>query len=123
MHTYEGHYELWRIWDDAAISTDQQIMDKGQFVRHNLGSYLEDKGRFVQWTFIIKWGWLDSQNPRIQVFKDGAQLLDIKGPNTTNDIKGVKMQIGISKWDWSQGANDTSILTRRVVYYDSVSVK
>ncbi len=123
LHTYKGHYELWRIWDDAKMSTDEQIMDKGNFVRHDLGSYVDDKGRFVQWTFKVKWGWLDSQNPRIQVYKDGELILDVEGPNTTNDEEGTVLKLGIYKWDWAQGKDNTSILSNRVIYYDNVSVK
>jgi len=122
LHTYKGEYYLSRSWDDAAITSDDQMDEKGNHAKHDLGSYLEDKGRWVQWSFKIKWGWLDSHNPRIQVFKDGEQIIDIIGPNTTNDQNATYMKLGIYKWDWTQGKRDTSIVSQRVIYFDNVSV-
>lgn len=123
LHTHSGEYRLWRAWDDAAVTSEKQMEAKGNLAIHNLGSYESDKGRWVRWTFIIRWGWLDEQNPRIQVFKDGLRILTIEGPNATNDQHGVEMNLGLTKWDWNQGENDTSIVSKRVVYYDDVSIR
>lgn len=124
LHTYKDHYELWRCWDDAEFSTDEQIMAKGNFVRYNLGYFSGDKGKFVTWKFHIKWGWLVSQHPFIEVYKNNIKILDLKdAPNAMNDKNGVYQKLGIYKWNWAQpGLENTSILTRRVIYYDNVIV-
>ena len=94
----------------------------GAFI-FDLGSYETDKGKFITWTFHVKWGWLESQNPITEIYKDGIKVLDLNGqPNTSNDQVGVFMKLGITKWNWAQ-TGDKSLLTRRVVYYDSVSIK
>jgi hypothetical protein len=122
LRTFNGRYVLERCWDDAAITTSAQMTAKGFRAKHDLGSYTADKGKFVNWSFKVKWGWLASQNPKIEVFKDGIKIITIDGPNTTNDKKGNVMKLGIYKWDWAQ-TNDTSILSTRVIYYDNVSIQ
>ncbi|WP_368294256.1 polysaccharide lyase [Dehalobacter sp. TBBPA1] len=120
-----GHYILESNWDPSPMSTDEQIDNNGTRARYDLGSYIEDKGKWVTWTFHIKWGWLESQNPILEVYKNGEKILDLNGlPNTMNDKVGTVMKLGVYKWDWAQsGSNNKSILSKRVVYYSNVSVE
>lgn len=120
LHTENGRYILRRVWDDAPMSTSESMRAKGFNAQHDLGSYAGDKGRFVNWRFNIKWGWLASHNPRIEVYKDGVNVLNVDGPNTTNDQKGNYFKVGVYKWDWKD--NSRSILSSRVVYYDNIVV-
>lgn len=118
----DGHYYLWRIWDSDPLTTDQKIDSEGKKEVIDLGSYLDDKGKWTDWTFHVKWGWLTSQHPIIEVYKNGSKACEIRDkPNTTNDIQGVRMQCGIYKWQWGHPDVDQSILTNRVVYFSSVS--
>lgn len=122
LRTYNGRYILERCWDDAEYSTNESMTEKKFRATYDLGSYIGDKGRFVHWSFKIKWGWLDSHAPKIEVFKDGAKILVIDGPNTTNDENGVVMKLGVYKWDWNQRRN-RSILDKRVIYYDRILIE
>lgn len=122
LRTFKGRYVLERCWDDAAITTDSQMTSKGNRATYDLGSYTADKGKFVNWTFKVKWGWTASQNPKLEIYKDGTKVLDVAGPNTTNDQKGNLLKLGIYKWDWAQ-SNNTSILSTRVIYFDNVSIQ
>jgi len=119
-----GHYTLMRIWDDNPESTTAQLKADGKITYYDLGSYEGDKGKWVKWTFHVKWGWLTSQNPKLEVYKDGVLILNLDGlPNTTNDRKGVNQQFGIYKWEWDgSDSSVTSKLTKRVIYFDDVSV-
>lgn len=120
-----GYYVLVRCWDADPMSSEAKMDAERKKVSYVLGSYLDDKGKWVDWTFHVKWGWLESQNPSIRVYKNGTMVFDLKDePNTTNDEQGVRMKLGIYKWDWGQteGING-SILTNRVIYYDHVSIK
>lgn len=123
LRTFKGRYVLERYWDDAKITTTEQMEAKKYHATYDLGSYESDKGSFVNWSFKIKWGWLASQNPRLEIFKNGTKILDVAGSNTTNDQKGNIWKIGLYKWDWAQGANNTSILSTRVIYYDNASIE
>lgn len=123
LRTYNGRYVLERCWDDEKYSTDDSITRKKYRATYDLGSYVEDKGRFVQWRFKIRWGWLPSHSPVLEVYKDGVEVLNLNGmPNTTNDENGVVMKVGIYKWDWNQ-RYDHSILDRRVIYYDRILIE
>lgn len=119
-----GNYILQREWDEDPISTDEKIESENKLVEYDLGSLEGDKGRWVRWTFHVKWGWLSSQNPILEVYKDGVLIKNLNGlPNTTNDQKGVNQQFGMYKWAWNERDSDAgSILTKRVIYFDDVSV-
>lgn len=118
------HYTLEVTWDPAAISTEQQIDANHTHEQYDLGSYVQDKGKWVNWSVHVRWGWLVSQKPFIEIYKDGKKILDLQNhPNTTNDKKGVYMKLGVYKWDWAQvGERNKSILSKRVIYYNNVSI-
>lgn len=120
----DGHYYLESFWDEDPMSTGQKMAAEGKKAVYDLGSYLNDKGKWVDWTFHVKWGWLDSHQPSIQIYKNGDKILEILDkPNTTNDQKGVYMKLGIYKWDWAQkGSMNYSILKKRIIYYNNVSI-
>jgi len=113
-------YTLEWNWDAGAMSTNSTLKRS----HYDLGSFLPDKGRWVDWKVRVKWGWLSSQNPVVQIYKDGVKIFELAGkPNTTNDQRGVSMKLGIYKWDWAQtGADNGSILSTRVIYYNNVSI-
>lgn len=123
LSTKAGHYYISSYWDDDAVTSTQQMQAKSNYSRHDLGSYENDLGRWVHWTFHVKWGWLPSQDPILKVYKNGRKVLDRTGlPNTTNDQSGVYMKIGLYKWDWAEDRHISSIDTR-VIYYDNVQVQ
>lgn len=89
----------------------------------DLGSYENDKGKWVDWVFHVRWGWLKEQSPITEVYKNGVLVFERNGyPNAMNDAKGVFPKLGIYKWAWKD-LNNTSILTKRVIYYDDYFVK
>ena len=112
-----------RFWDAEKISSNKTIKEKGDFASYPLGSYKKDKGKWVDWKFHIKWGFLPSQNPKLEVFKNGLEILNLNGlANTTNDIHGNYLKIGIYKWEWAE-PNTVSVISKRVVYYDDVKIE
>jgi hypothetical protein len=123
LRTFNGRYILERCWDDDPYSTDESMSLKNYRSSYDLGPYIQDKGRFVQWKFRIKWGWFPEQEPILEIFKDGIEVLNLNGlPNTTNDKRGVVMKMGIYKWDWCQ-VHDGSVLDKRVIYYDRLIIE
>lgn len=116
-------YTLEVNWDPSPTQSGQTIAKEDNHAIYDLGSFVSDKGKWVEWTFHIKWGWKASQKPLLEIYKDGVKVLDLKDyPNTTNDKVGIYMKLGIYKWDWGQ-VKDKSILTKRVIYYDNVMVR
>jgi len=119
-----GYYFLQREWDEDPISTDEKLEAEGKIFEYDLGSYEGDKGKWVTWTFHVRWGWLPAHHPLLEVYKDGVLIKNLNGlPNTTNDQRGVNQQFGLYKWDLDSSRYEpVSKLTRRVIYYDDVSV-
>jgi len=118
----DGHYHLYRYWDANPMSTDEELDANGTEAVTDLGSYIDDKGIWVDWNFHVKWGWKASQDPLIEIFKNGKLIQTIKGPNTTNDKVGICQELGISDGQWTVPGNP-SILTDRIIYYDNVSIQ
>ena len=120
--TANGRYYLSRRWDDALITSNERMIAAGKTELLDLGSYQGDKGKWVDWKFHIKWGWLKSQKPLLEVFKNNRRIAEFNGlPNTTHDKMGVYLKLGIFKWDWKEDP-DASRLGTRIIYYDEISV-
>jgi hypothetical protein len=125
LRVKDGHWYIDRYWDDAKMSTDAEIDRKGNRELIDLGSYIEDKGKWVDWRFHIKWGWNKEQKPVFEVYKNGILVCKRNGlPNTMNDEIGVCMKLGIYKWGWILPESENiSITNSRVVYYDCFVVE
>ncbi len=120
LFTRNGHYFISRLWDDSPVSTNDSMMAKGYREYIDLGTY--EPGQWVDWQFHVKWGWLPSQDPILEIYKDGELVVERNGlPNTTNDKSGVYNKIGIYKWGWASGG--TSSCDTRVIYYDNYIVR
>lgn len=76
---------------------------------------------WTSWVFHIRWGWLPSHRPLLEIYKDGKLVYTRPGAsNTTNDQVGVFFKIGIYKSDWAENSN--SVLESRTVYHDAVQI-
>jgi hypothetical protein len=121
----EGRYILFNLWDNDTMSTTAKMDAEGKINYFDLGSFEQDKGHWVNWSFHVKWGWLPQHHTILEVYKNGELVLERNGlPNTTNDGPGVNQQFGIYKWEWSGvDPSCTSKLTKRIIYFDNVSVQ
>jgi len=122
LTSFDGHYHCLLRWDDAAVSTNASMNSKGFYADVDLGDFTADKGQWVDWVMHVKWGWLPEHNPILELYKNGVKIMDRNGmPNTMNDQVGTYMKFGIYKWDWKSNPS-ASVLTKRVIYFDNVSV-
>lgn len=118
-----GEWSVDRLWDEDSISTTAKMFAEKKYAFHNLGSVQGDKGKWTDWEFYVKWGWLPEHNTILEVYKNGVKVLDQKGlPNTTNDRDGVYFKMGIYKWEWGKTPSP-STTSKRIVYYDDVEIK
>jgi hypothetical protein len=120
--TRNGDYVVSQQWDSGRISTTESVQAPSNVNKVNIGSYAGDKGKWVNWVFHVRWGYLDVHEPVCEVFKDGILIYNRKGANTFNDALGTYQKLGIYKWGWKE-VNSQSILTKRVVYYDNFLIK
>lgn len=123
LRTIDDYWRIDRAWDANPLSTSEGMEADGHFEYINLGSYLNDKGKWTDWTFHVKWGWLPEHKTVLEIYKDGELVLERNGlPNTTNDQVGVVQKLGIYKWDWIQPNYGGSSVCKRVVYYYDGSI-
>jgi hypothetical protein len=123
LRTIGGNWRIDRAWDANEISDSEDIVANNQIEHIDIGSYLGDKGKWTDWKFHVKWGWLPQHNTILEVYKNGVLVLNRNGqPNTTNDQVGVYMKLGIYKWDWAQDPDIYSTIDTRVIYYDAVKI-
>jgi hypothetical protein len=116
-------YIIGHSWDENRMSTNAGMSANGTQLNTVVGSYAEDKGKWVDWVFHMRWGWNANQNPITEVYKNGKLVYEKNGvPNITNDFKGVYPKLGIYKWGW-HFPESQSIVTKRVVYYDDYWIK
>jgi len=116
----DGTYSLRCVWDTSRVTSDATNTKVQEYI--DLGSYLEDKGIWVNWVYHMKWGWLSSHNPVFEVYKNGLKVVDRNGmPNTTNDEKAPYFKMGIYKSSWTN-ATTAPAITKSVVYFDNVKV-
>lgn len=115
LATRNGRYSLRINSCVDAVATLENITQNF----FDLGSYVGDKGKWVDWAFHVRWGWLSEHKPLVEVYKNNKRIFRLAIPNTYNDQAGVYQKLGIYKWDWAD-TPENSILTKRVVYYDSV---
>jgi hypothetical protein len=123
-----GYWTINRMWDPAKVTpSDPADYVTAQTEWYEIGrdtgtQYTADCGRWVDWVFHIKWGWLASQNPILEVYKDGELVFERNGqPNTSNDKKGPYFKIGIYKTKWINATTAPSI-NNRVIYHDEVRI-
>ena len=96
------HWRINRLWDANPVSSNDLV--KTNYTREyiDLGPYASDRGKWTNWVFHIKWGWLPEHNAKLEVYKNGTKVVDRNGlPNTTNDVRGPYFKMGIYKWDWN----------------------
>ncbi len=77
------------------------------------------KGQWVNWTFRVKWSYL--QDGIVEVWKDKEKIVHRIGANSYNDEKGVYLKIGIYKPDWKYHPQK-SVVNYRMIYFDDVEV-
>ena len=84
------------------------------------------RGRWVDWVFHVKW--FNNNKGLLQVWKNGRQVVNRKGPNNYLEKTGKApyLKLGIYKWVWKSPKNagkryDASIF-ERTYYYDDVRI-
>lgn len=78
---------------------------------------LED-GAWTDWVFHVDWSW--QSDGRMEVWKNGTQVVDRVGPNTFNDQSGNYLKVGVYHPDYQLDTKPVTPL--KVVYHDEVRV-
>lgn len=118
LRTHNGEWELYRLWSSKKGCDNNMIATDGTTELINLGGYENDKGKWVTWTFHVKWGYEEYHCPFIKLYKNNNLVYENYGANTVNNVIGNYPKFGIYKWVWKNGQGNSDI-TNRVIYFDN----
>jgi hypothetical protein len=88
------------------------------FRRKNWNGAQVRKGQWVDWVIYAKWSY--KSDGVLQIWKDGALIVNHRGPNTYNDTKSQIFKFGIYKSWWQ--AEKPSRRNTLTVYFDEVRI-
>jgi hypothetical protein len=83
------------------------------------GDILADRGKWVDWVFHVLWSTGDAG--RIEVWKNGEQIVRNTGINCVPADTAPYFKFGIYKWPWKTDEPE-SVVTRREVHFDEIRI-
>jgi len=107
----------WRVlkaWDDRWISPD---VPRVQGHRPIASSPIAP-GRWTTWTFHMRWS--PTSDGLVQIWKDGALLLDLPGPIGFNDLVGPYLKAGVYIPGWLENGLEKNVPARSL-YFDELT--
>lgn len=111
IYVYGDRYRVRKRWGPGAERYDNMWR----------GDVLADRGRWVDWVFHVRWS--PGEDGRIEVWRDGEQVVSDNGPNCVGADYAPYFKFGIYKWPWKRSAEDApSAVTRREIYFDEIRV-
>jgi hypothetical protein len=114
LRTNEGKWQLVVLWATDSVNTNKTISGRKIF---DFGKY--NRGQWTDWVFHIKFSY--KEDGILEVWKNGAKIVNRRGPNYFNDKKGPYFKFGIYKWDWME-KKPKSRISKRVLYFDNVKI-
>ena len=106
LQTGNGRWSVLARWATGQPTTNATKHQK----RFDLGPY--KAGEWTDWVFRIRWNWTDEGE--LQVWKDGVEVINRKGPIGYNDAVMPYFKMGIYKPLWKK---KVGVVTKRVVYH------
>jgi hypothetical protein len=78
-----------------------------------------EKNRWNDWVIHVKWSY--GSDGLLEIWKDGAKVVNKNGPNCSNDDLGPYIKIGVYNPFWRERSGATAE-DKRTIHYDSVRV-
>ena len=111
-----GDYYIHTQWSDDKASIGDGSYDQ---ISSNIGSYLDDIGKWVNWKIHVKWAYNDFFEPLLEVYKDGELVFYSKKPNVINAANGPYFKVGIYTFNYVENPS-ACVSEKRVMYVDNV---
>ncbi|MEI8087448.1 MAG: polysaccharide lyase [Paludibacter sp.] len=120
LHITENHYEINRYWDSKHITNWKERDGEDHYT---FGNITDDKEKWTDWVFQIKWSYAKDGDGFMKIWKDGVLIFDKKGPNCSNDDLGPFLRFGLYKWDWRHTEQKKpGNTTHSVIYHDEYRI-
>jgi hypothetical protein len=107
----EGQWVLAVLWDSKQPTRKQNVRSTG----YRLGSH--DTNKWTDWVFRVRWSY--GSDGELQVWKNGKEVVNRKGPIGYNDRKMPYFKMGIYKSAWRSKVGNVK---ERTVYHDEVRI-
>jgi len=111
-----GHWSLFCLWDADPLTSPGDYQIDGSKL-WDLGPWATDE--WTDWVFHIKWSY--SSDGILQVWKNGINVIDYRGPNTYNDNTGPYLKMGVYK-GWGDRNAPIDIVTERTLWHDEIRI-
>jgi hypothetical protein len=111
-----GHWSLFCLWDADRVTSPGVYETDGSKL-WDLGPWATDE--WTDWVFHIKWSY--SSDGIMQVWKNGVQVVNYKGPNTYNDDVGPYLKMGVYK-GWGDRNSPIDVVTERTLWHDEIRI-
>lgn len=112
----------WRIesrWDPARVS--RAFWGQSDRIGEaTLWTAPLDRGRWTDWVFRVKWSY--REDGIVEVWKDGAQIVGHRGPNTFNDWIAPYLKVGVYVPAWSV-PDQADVTTERSIVFDEIRAR
>ena len=115
----ENRWRVWRCWDTRESDPGQswEYTEWYQLMLEMGG----DVGRWTDWVFHIIWDYRNNGDGLLQVWRNGIEVLNVSGGNTSNEIeKGPFTSFGVYKWPWRDETETNS--EWRLLYFDEFRI-
>lgn len=97
LETDSGKWTLHSKWSAEANQGSEGAVTYDGEKWWQLGTH--DLGSWIDWVFHFKWNYTSAG--KMDVWKNGTQVVDYDGPNCYNDTKGPYYKMGMYKSQWS----------------------
>lgn len=111
LRVREREWFLTNRWDERRITPSNESPNA------ELWSGDLDLGRWTEWTVQVRWSY--RADGLLCIWKDGALLVEKRGPNTFDDPGGIYFKLGIYKPPWDLRP-ERSRVDERIVEHDDV---
>ena len=113
LSTNGGKWSLVNRWDAKANTFESGKKVYGGTRKYDFGPY--QTGVWTDWVVHVKWSY--RSDGILEVWKDGKQVVNQKGPNAFNDAKGPYFKMGLYK-GWRDPNRPSDAVSKRILYHD-----
>ncbi len=119
LETSRGIWTIVSRWDSKANTFLNGAAKYGGKMRRDINPVADDKGRWVDWVFHVKFSW--KSDGVLQVWKSGELVVDHNGPNAYNDKTPPYFKMGVYL-GWPNRQCCANVPTEKAVFHDELRV-
>ena len=113
-----GNWRSRNAWDPNNVSVVAGVTSRATLFQ---GATADDKGKWTDWVFHFRFCTQPGCDGRIEVWKNGRQVIDHRGPNALKySGDGPYISLNLYKYGWK--TNPSKVPATRTVYFDEIRI-